>query len=86
MCHTTETLHGWHGHIPLDLLRGRPSDECGKWPSVLYVDDASIAQRVEDDKPIAVLVEQEVSCTFVSEALYALEQRDQRSRTDAMDC
>ena len=86
MCHTTETLHGWHGDIPLDLLRGSPSDECGKGPSVLYVDDASFAQRVEDDKPIAVLVEQEVSCAFVSEALYALEQRDQRSWADAMDC
>ena len=50
-------LHGWHGDIPLDMLRSRPSDECGKWPSVLYVDDASIAQRVEDDKPIAMFVE-----------------------------
>ena len=68
------------------MLRSRPSDEGGKWPSVLYVDDASIAQRVEDDKPIAVLVEEEVSCTFVSEALYALEQQDQRSRADAIDC
>ena len=57
MCHTTEMLHGWHGDIPLDMLRSRPSDECGKWPSVLYVDDASIAQRVEDDKPIAMFVE-----------------------------
>lgn len=85
MCHTTETLHGWRSHIPLDMLRGRPSDECGKWPSVLYVDDASFAQRVEDDKPIAMFVEQEVSCTFVLEALYALEQRDQRSRADAID-
>ena len=85
MCHTTETLHGWHGDIPLDMLRGRPSDKSGKWPSLLYVDDASIAQRVEDDKPIAVLVEQEVSSTFVSEALYALEQRGQRSRADAID-
>ena len=85
MCHTTETLHGWHGDIPLDMLRSRPSDEGGKGPSVLYVDDASIAQRVEDDKPIVVLVEEEVSSTFVSEALYALEQRGQRSRTDAMN-
>lgn len=79
-------LHGWHGDIPLDMLRSSPSDEGGKGPSVLYVDDASFAQRVEDDEPIAVLVEQEVSCIFVSEALYALEQRDQRSRTDAIDC
>lgn len=78
-------LHGWHGDIPLDMLRSRPSDKSGKWPSVLYVDDASIAQRVEDDKPIAMFVEQEVSSTFVSEALYALEQRGQRSRADAID-
>ena len=86
MCHTTETLHGWHGDIPLDMLRSRPSDEGGKGPSVLYVDDASIAQCVEDDKPIAVLVEEEVSSAFVSEALYALEQRGQCSRADAIDC
>lgn len=79
-------LHGWHGDIPLDMLRGRPSDECGKGPSVLYVDDTSIAQRVEDDKPIAVLIEEEVSSAFVSEALYALEQRGQCSRADAIDC
>ena len=79
-------LHGWHGDIPLDMLRGRPSDECGKWPSVLYVDDTSIAQRVEDDKPIDVLVEEEVSSAFVSEALYALEQRGQCSWADAIDC
>ena len=78
-------LHGWHGDIPFDTLRSRPSDEGGKWPSVLYVDDASFAQRVEDDKPIAVLIEQEVSCTVVSEALYELEQRDQRSWADAID-